>query len=268
MRRYRYLFVLAFLLGPLVPRAQQDTAYATDVPATLTDTVTTSSDEDPDYATSSESEADSTWAIGKPVAADSSRVAVRPLPPGDLDNARAEDDFWYWNYRKKKHKKQAAPERSSPSEPLGIPSFVFWILITAVILALLHMFLLSININVFAKRGVELGSEEEAEAAEDIFNRNFEREIAAAVAGGDYRLAIRLRYLQLLRELSDRNIIQYRSGATNGVYVSQLWGSAYYTDFFRITRTFEYAWYGMLPVTQTAYERMQQDVAHLKTRFS
>ncbi|RYY84798.1 MAG: DUF4129 domain-containing protein [Chitinophagaceae bacterium] len=212
-------------------------------------------------------EDDTVYQVTPPSGADLSPIATRPLSGQQMDESRKDDDFWYWNYREKK---QRPKTRNRPSQDTSwsFPSELFWILVIVGFLVLLHFLLLSMNINVFARSSMSIQGEEEEEEVEDIFNRNYEREVAQALASGDHRLAIRLRYLQLLRELSDRNIIQYRAGATNGVYVSQLWGTAYYTDFFRATRTFEYAWYGMLHVPEAAYHRMQEDIAHLKTRVA
>ena len=98
--------------------------------------------------------------------------------------------------------------------------------------------------------------------------KGFEKDVATALTQGNFRAAIRFRYLQLLRDLSERKIIDYRPGRSNGSYVSQLWGGELYNSFFRITRTFEFAWYGLLPVSAAAYDRMQEDIANLKSHFS
>ncbi|TCZ73313.1 DUF4129 domain-containing protein [Flaviaesturariibacter aridisoli] len=211
--------------------------------------------------------------ISQPLASDSSPVAVRPLPVSRLNEARREDDFWYWRYRSRRRSGREEQEMDSSSTSssgsgFSVPTGLFWVLIGIGIAALLFLLLQAMGINPFGKRTLAVGAEGEPESAEDFFSRDFESGVSRALAAGDHRLAIRLRYLQVLRELADRNIIQYRQGATNGHYVSQLWGGRYYTDFFRITRTFEYAWYGMLPVTQATFDRMQQDVDHLKTRFA
>lgn len=66
-------------------------------------------------------------------------------------------------------------------------------------------------------------------------------------------MAIRLMYLRLLKNLSERNIIQYKQDRTNLDYLMQLHPTRYYNGFFRITRNYEYSWYGEFPVSNEAY---------------
>lgn len=271
MRSRTLALLLAMLLLSAGLHAQQEADDST-VTYTPSDTtivqVDTTSPPDATGVDEPAYQMDRPQPIGAPEAGDAEPVAVRPLPRAQMEKARSEDDFWYWNYRKKpKVLRHEDPPPSGDYQPMKIPQGLFWVFIAIGILTLLYLLLRSMGVGI-TRKPVVLAQDGEPESEEDFFSRDFERGVRRALEAGDYRLAIRLRYLQVLRELADRNIIQYRQGATNGVYVSQLLGTNYYSDFFRITRTFEYAWYGMLPVTQLAYDRMQQDVAHLKNRFA
>src|SRR5205085_92934 len=101
-------------------------------------------------------------------------------------------------------------------------------------------YLASGNIRLFRRSSVKLNSEKEEPADEDIFTLNFDIELQSAIAGQNYRSAVRLLYLRTLKELSDHNIIDYRNGSTNRDYLIQLYNTPYYQDFFRLTRSFEY----------------------------
>ena len=57
---------------------------------------------------------------------------------------------------------------------------------------------------------------------EDIFAINYQKEIDKACSKGNYRLAIRLMFLRLLKDLSEKNIIQYTQDKTNFDYLIQL----------------------------------------------
>ena len=91
----------------------------------------------------------------------------------------------------------------------------------------------------------EEGKEEEL-ATEDIFAINYQKEIDKAAQQGNYRLAVRLLFLRILKNLSQKNIIRYTQDKTNLDYLVQLHATRYYSDFFRITRNYEYSWYGLL----------------------
>jgi hypothetical protein len=202
-----------------------------------------------------------------PSAADRAPVSLRTVPSRRLDSLRRQDEYWYWNLKREPEKNEE-PGFLARLLTSDFVRFVFWGIIAFGCLALIYFILLSLNVNLFGKR-TETGAEETtADTEADFFSRDYEGDIARALHAGDHRAAIRLRYLQLLKELSDRNIIQYRHERPNGVYVSQLLGTPYYNAFFRVTRTFEYAWYGEMPVTRAAYDFMQNDVDHLKNRFA
>jgi hypothetical protein len=224
-----------------------------------------------DYESTESADEDSVHYLAGIAASDSLLVPVRSIPGAKLKRMREDDAFWYLKERKEKKASRRSTGSASAPNPFkwaGTFRILFWVLITIGILALLYFFLESMGIRIFSKRPLALSEEEAGETAEDIFNRNYENEVENALASGDYRMAIRLRYLQLLRELAERNIIQYRQGSSNGSYVGQLWGSPFYDDFFSITRTFDYAWYGMLPMSARVYEAMLADITHLKSRFA
>ncbi len=114
------------------------------------------------------------------------------------------------------------------------------------------------------KRPEEILEEDEG-VDEDIFALNYEREIGKAVAEKNFRLAVRLLYLRTLKELSERNIIEYRHEKTNSDYLNGLFGGNYYQSFFRLTRNFEYTWYGGFPLSEEAYQMMQTDFFNFKS---
>src|SRR5690606_4231613 len=97
------------------------------------------------------------------------------------------------------------------------------------------------------------------EMPEDIFAINYQREIDKATAQRNYRLAVRLMFLRLLKSMSERNIIRYQQDKTNLDYLMQLHNTTYYKDFFRITRNYEYSWYGKFDVSEEAYRLIRKD---------
>jgi len=87
------------------------------------------------------------------------------------------------------------------------------------------------------------------------------------VAKENYRLAIRLSYLHLLKVFSQNGMIEYRTDATNMEYLMQLYSQPYYKKFFQVTRDYEYAWYGEVDVTKAQYDGVQKEFndLYLKT---
>jgi hypothetical protein len=74
-------------------------------------------------------------------------------------------------------------------------------------------------------------------------------------------------FLQLLKELSNKNIIRYQQDRTNFDYLMQLHGTKYYEDFFRLTRNYEYAWYGLFDITESKFELVKKDFNKMNSQL-
>jgi hypothetical protein len=187
-------------------------------------------------------------------------VAIRAVPQRVVDSLKAADEFWYAD--------AALPKKMQKINQEGGPSILhkrwfrnlLWVIILCSFIGVVLWYLISGNIFVFRKAAKSIGSETEAsENTEDLFSFHYDKEIAAAVAAGNYRLAVRLWYLQTLKLLTESGLIDYRFGRTNQHYVNQLSRHSLYKDFSRLTRNFEYTWYGQFQLSAEAYERMRED---------
>ena len=95
-------------------------------------------------------------------------------------------------------------------------------------------------------------------AAEDIHEVDFASRLAEAEAAGNWRLAVRLGYLQLLKALSDRGFVQWQPDKTNHAYLAELPANGpLRADFREITRQFEFVWYGELALSGPLYARVR-----------
>jgi cell division protein FtsL len=88
----------------------------------------------------------------------------------------------------------------------------------------------------------------------DTFSE-WEKSINEAVANQDYRLAIRILYLQTLQILNDKNKIIYRKEFPNSIYLAKLFNTSLYLSFYELTRYFDYVWYGRYTVSQNTYHQ-------------
>ena len=186
---------------------------------------------------------------------------LRRLPAPVVKKMLNDDDYWYANveFKKKKVKK----EENESYVPLGQRSWfqtLLWLLIIGGFAGFIIWYLAGSNVSLFRKKAKAIGDEEQDEVeTEDIFAINYLKEIDKAARQENYRLAIRLMFLRLLKNLSEKNIIQYNHGRTNFDYLLQLQPTRYYKDFFRITRNYEYSWYGQFEVNEQAYHIIRND---------
>jgi hypothetical protein len=92
---------------------------------------------------------------------------------------------------------------------------------------------------------------------ENIHEMDFDKLISNAAAAKDYRLAIRLQFLQALKILSDKHLIHWQPGKTNHDYMLELGKSNLRTGFTELNEYFEYAWYGNFPIAPELFNKVQ-----------
>ena len=80
----------------------------------------------------------------------------------------------------------------------------------------------------------------------------------AAIKNQDFRLAVRYRYLQVLRLLIDRKLILWKSSKTNYDYQRELRESNFLGPFTEVTRIYNFVWYGNLELDAKTYEELEQ----------
>ncbi len=94
---------------------------------------------------------------------------------------------------------------------------------------------------------------------EDIHAINFEQELEMATEQGNYRLAVRLLYLRILKQLTDRHLIDWKPDKTNQQYSYELAYQPFSANFNALTRDFDYVWYGDFPIDKAQFEVLQAD---------
>lgn len=203
---------------------------------------------------------------------DSSIVKNRFVPDSITQNLKGEKAFRYADKGRLMPKKRT--ESSSVWERfletvfimLRSPLFrqIVWLLMLLLFAAAVIWFLVQNKMNIFGSGKALALPMQATEGNEDaIFTTNLREAADKAAQKGDYRLAIRLSYLQLLKAFSENGLISYGADTTNSEYLAQLNSHACYSDFFNVTRSYEYAWYGEMPVNKQQYESVLKDFSSL-----
>lgn len=189
-------------------------------------------------------------------------VNVRPVPQRLIDSLKGADDFWYAALERKKSKAPEQKEMRRGSSLFREQWFrnLLWAVILGSFCGVVLWYLISSNILLFRKKAKPVGDADDADSDTDnIFERDYEKEIDAAASAGNFRLAVRLLYLRTLRSLSAAGLIDYRFGRTNQDYVADLRSQPQHPAFARLTRHFEYVWYGQFPLSAEAFQNLQAD---------
>ena len=284
----RFFFVLAvYAAGSSHALAQQEEPFPD---TTLIDSIIESPAAEPSQDSDNEDMAANFLKKDEQRAGDTV-MAIRRFPAGYVDSVKKREAYWYADYdftdKKKsvvynndgypvsdsaKGKKGDTRDRykegrirlgdGSRTERPAWLSALIWMVLIGGFIAILVWILGTGETAFFGRKKVQIGDDgHEEEVPDNIFEINYDREIARAEKEGNYRFAIRLHFLRLLRDMSNRNIITYRQNKTNFDYLADLHSSGYYPSFFTIVRHYEYAWYGKFFISDDQYAVVKQEVA-------
>jgi hypothetical protein len=93
-----------------------------------------------------------------------------------------------------------------------------------------------------------------SEFEEDIHKINFNVLIEEAITKKDFRKAVRLHFLKLLKELTDKGLITWQIDKTNNDYSIELANSKYSSKFKELALLYEYIWYGDFQLDETNFK--------------
>jgi len=193
-------------------------------------------------------------------------IELRQVPHSIIDSLKKDDAFWYADHVF--DKKEAKEKDFKPGKPpLQWMNMTTLLVIVVLFLGILSWYLLQNNI-VSRNRSISAEKISEDITGENIFDINYQKEIEKAINAGDYRLAIRLMFLRSLKQLSQKRIIEYKQERTNFDYLSQLYSTRYYNDFFRLTRNYEYTWYGKFDVNRDAFGVIKTEFENFDRKLS
>ncbi|MEZ5013388.1 MAG: hypothetical protein R2794_03790 [Chitinophagales bacterium] len=121
---------------------------------------------------------------------------------------------------------------------------------------LVYLILRFFGVNIF-KRNQKLPTATITDAndlEERPMESDLERFLRTALEAGDYRTAIRIYYLMILKNLQDNQWITWRKNKTNYDYLLESSEHPLYTSFRNNTRIFEYVWYGEQQIGKSQFD--------------
>ncbi len=213
-----------------------------------------------------------------------SKIAGRNLIDSEVNALKNEDDFWYIPAIEKletrlrndpefrdsllnARKRELIDEREKGL--LYQPWFntLIWVVIIGVFVVAVIYFLIQNKINLFSKEAEAFSETAGNEEHEDIFILPYTKLIQNAEKEKNYRVSVRLMFLQVLKTLSDTNNIHYQPDYTNLHYLQQLHQSKYYNEFFKVMRSYEYVWYGKFNISPEQYKTIKNDFLKLQNKI-
>jgi hypothetical protein len=168
------------------------------------------------------------------------------------------DRFWDWFWRKYAELMNTAAGRATMTA-------IYWILGLSAIAFFIFKVTRMNRINLFtasSNNTIPYSTEEE-----NIYAISFEEAIQNALQNGNYRLAVRLLYLQNLKTLTDKSVIAWQPNKTNHDYFREINEPNLQQLFKHITDVFEYAWYGHLSVSNEDFDELRESIVKFQNQL-
>ena len=96
-----------------------------------------------------------------------------------------------------------------------------------------------------------------------LHESDLDRFLREALAAGNFSLAIRLYYLQIIKQLSESGAIRWSREKTNRDYLRETRNHRSAEAFRTATRMYERVWYGNQPLDEPAYRQMEPSFQNL-----
>lgn len=129
----------------------------------------------------------------------------------------------------------------------------------AILIAILLFVILRFVLPGIGRANPELervGVEELQQAEENLSGANLEQLLERAIETGQFKVALRIYYLIILKELANKELLVLRKDATNHQYLRQLRKSDFYESFRLATYSFERFWYGDQNLQESEFKRL------------
>lgn len=92
---------------------------------------------------------------------------------------------------------------------------------------------------------------------ETVQKSELELKIEEALAAGDYRLAVRIYFLVIIKSLSTKELINWQKRKTNHSYLNELGDKGLKSQFGTTIKLFEVVWYGRTEISEEDYRSVE-----------
>lgn len=190
-------------------------------------------------------------------------TTTRDFDQGQLEEFRSKRQFDYG--KEPLPEMDELPDFSRKEQNINIP-MIMRFLMYAVIIAILSVLIYFIAKHSIARQSSVLEIDDIPEMKTgDIREMKFDDLIGKALDNGQYRIAVRLLYLETLKMLTNRGFIDWKPHKTNQEYQYEMMRTSLGSHFDRLTLSYEYIWYGNFPIDQEGYDYVDGVFKHFQS---
>jgi hypothetical protein len=173
------------------------------------------------------------------------------------------------NIPKKKKKKEKPPAELDPGAIEGFATFLkYFLIILGVGTILFILYKLVEADSIFGRADKKLTDKDIAFAEnadeEELLKKELLDYIKKAEAAQNYKVAVRLRYLDVIQNLNDRAIIRWKREKTNLQYYREISDGQMKAPFKIVTRHYEDVWFGEKSIDGSQYNLMVVDFLEMQ----
>lgn len=168
--------------------------------------------------------------------------------------------FWDWFWR---WIQNLIGEKKEPNSISPILKYSLLIVVIVGLVCIIVKLLGEDLSNIFIKKSKKLHLPF-SETLENIHEISFDEEIGKALQNNNFRLAVRLLFLNTLKNLNDAKLIDWQIEKTNAAYLNELKSEDHKEYFSVLTRQFEYVWYGDSYINKQSFENIKTIFSNFK----
>jgi|GEM_PF-790385 len=159
---------------------------------------------------------------------------------------------------------------STPSVPWAgeVMRLIGYVLIIGVVGFLIYTVIRNTRIERTKRKKTSEVTDTEA-PVEHIEEFDIQTLLQKALSEGNFRMAVRLYYLGLLKKLHELGMIDWKKDKTNRDYLSELFEKNYLFDEVRkLTVAYEHVWYGQYTPNNESYQRLFSNFENLSEKIN
>lgn len=139
----------------------------------------------------------------------------------------------------------------------GIVKTVVITLIILVALFVIYGLFRNMGADKKIQKSVYMGTDMLDDASENLDKTDLEKLLDNALSQNDYKSAVRIYYLMVLKSMWQKKLLHWRKEKTNGDYLAELYGGSWFDNFRTSTLHFETTWYGNRDLRAPDFEKLQ-----------
>jgi hypothetical protein len=168
---------------------------------------------------------------------------------------------------KKQRQNNSRPRNNSSSSNFSVSPLVGQVLLIIVVLILVALIFYLFFKAPVAKSSKKIAQDISEISPTEIPKSELELMLEKALANEDYREAIRIYFIFILRALSEKEWIDWEKEKTNFSYLVEMRKNKYYNDFETSVSVYEIVWYGKRVLNKQTYSELEPTFKSLIERL-